>query len=56
MKYQKIVPHLWFDTEAEEAAKWYTTIFPNSEIITKDTFEETPSGDATQIVFKLMGY
>ena len=56
MKYQKIVPHLWFDTEAEEAAKWYTTIFPDSEIITKDTFEETPSGDATQMVFKLMGY
>ena len=56
MKYQKIVPHLWFDTEAEEAAEWYTSIFPDSEITSRDTFENTPSGDATQMVFKLMGY
>lgn len=56
MKYQKIVPHLWFDTEAEEAAEWYTSIFPDSEIIAKDTFADTPSGDATQMVFKLMDY
>jgi predicted 3-demethylubiquinone-9 3-methyltransferase (glyoxalase superfamily) len=29
---QKIVPCLWFDTEAEEAVKFYTSIFPRSEI------------------------
>ena len=29
---QKIVPSLWFDTEAEEAAKFYTSIFRNSKI------------------------
>lgn len=29
---QKIVPFLWFDHQAEEAAKRYTTIFPNSRI------------------------
>ena len=29
---QKIVPNLWFDTEAEEAARYYTSIFPNSKI------------------------
>ena len=28
----KITPFLWFDTEAEEAAKHYTSIFPNSRI------------------------
>ena len=56
MKYQKIVPHLWFDTEAEEAVQWYTSIFPDSEIIAKDTLADTPSGDTTQMVFKLMGY
>ena len=27
-----ITPFLWFDTEAEEAAKHYTSIFPNSRI------------------------
>ena len=33
---QKIAPHLWFDNKAEEAAKFYTTIFKNSKIL--DTF------------------
>jgi predicted 3-demethylubiquinone-9 3-methyltransferase (glyoxalase superfamily) len=29
---QKIAPFLWFDTQAEEAAKFYTSIFANSAI------------------------
>lgn len=29
---QKITTFLWFDTQAEEAAKYYTSIFPNSQI------------------------
>jgi predicted 3-demethylubiquinone-9 3-methyltransferase (glyoxalase superfamily) len=29
---QKITPCLWFDTEGEEAARLYTSIFPNSKI------------------------
>ncbi len=29
---QKIVPNLWFDTEAEDAARFYTSIFKNSQI------------------------
>jgi predicted 3-demethylubiquinone-9 3-methyltransferase (glyoxalase superfamily) len=28
----RITPMLWFDTQAEEAAKFYTSIFPNSKI------------------------
>lgn len=56
MKYQKIVPHLWFDKEAEAAAKWYTSIFPGSKIIGTDTLEDTPSGDVKQVVFDLMDY
>ncbi len=31
-KIQKIIPNLWFDNEAEEAAKYYTSIFKNSGI------------------------
>jgi predicted 3-demethylubiquinone-9 3-methyltransferase (glyoxalase superfamily) len=31
----KIVPSLWFDTEAEEAAEFYTSIFENSRILNK---------------------
>jgi predicted 3-demethylubiquinone-9 3-methyltransferase (glyoxalase superfamily) len=30
---QKIVTHLWFDDQAEEAAKLYTSIFKNSRIV-----------------------
>ena len=29
---QKIVPNLWFDTQAEEAAQFYTAVFPDSRI------------------------
>ncbi|MDQ3852899.1 MAG: VOC family protein, partial [Thermoproteota archaeon] len=29
---EKITPHLWFDNNAEEAAKFYTSIFENSRI------------------------
>ncbi len=29
---QKIVPNLWFDTQAEEAAYFYTSIFKNSSV------------------------
>src|SRR5262249_37773272 len=30
---QKITPFLWFDTQAEEAAKFYTSLFKNSRIV-----------------------
>lgn len=32
MMNQKIIPHLWFEQEALEAAKFYTAIFPESQI------------------------
>ena len=30
---KKITPFLWFDGRAEEAANFYTAIFPNSKIV-----------------------
>src|SRR3954463_1668789 len=30
---QKITPNLWFDTEAEDAAKFYCSVFKNSRIV-----------------------
>jgi predicted 3-demethylubiquinone-9 3-methyltransferase (glyoxalase superfamily) len=30
---QKITPWLWFDTEAEDAAALYTSVFPNSRVV-----------------------
>jgi len=53
---QKIVPHLWFDREAKEAAEFYTTIFPDSRITSIITLSDTPSGDADLVSFQLWGY
>lgn len=39
---QKIIPNLWFDTEAEEAAAFYTSLFENSKVGT--TLRYGPSG------------
>lgn len=52
---QKIVPHLWFDKEAIEAAEFYCAIFPNSSISSKSVIKDTPSGDAETVSFNLSG-
>ena len=33
LKSSKIKPFLWFDTQAEDAAKFYTSVFSNAEIV-----------------------
>jgi predicted 3-demethylubiquinone-9 3-methyltransferase (glyoxalase superfamily) len=53
---QKIVPHLWFDTEAKEAARFYCTVFPDSRITNINTLHNTPSGDCDVVSFTLWGY
>ncbi|QQR83065.1 VOC family protein [Candidatus Peregrinibacteria bacterium] len=53
---QKIVPHLWFDKEAVEAAEWYTSIFDDSKILFKNQIKNTPSGDCDIVGFQLRGY
>ena len=53
---QKIVPHLWFDKEASEAARFYTSLFPNSEIQRSVTLQDTPSGDAETVSFTIAGH
>src|SRR5256712_6936560 len=52
---QKIVPHLWFDKEAREAAEFYTSIFPDSKVTNITTLHDTPSGDADIVSFELAG-
>ena len=56
MPYQKIVPHLWFDDEAVEAARLYAELFPDSKVHYTNIFEQTPSGGAEQVDFEIMGY
>lgn len=51
----KIVPHLWFDTQAREAAGLYTGLFPASRLVTSSVLEDTPSGNAESISFELAG-
>ena len=59
---QKITPFLWFDHDAEEAAKFYTYIFKNSKIIDtvhygKSAAEASgrPKGTVMSVTFELEG-
>lgn len=50
-----IVPHLWFDKEAKEAAELYTSLFDNSKIESVSQIQGTPSGDCDIVSFTLRG-
>jgi predicted 3-demethylubiquinone-9 3-methyltransferase (glyoxalase superfamily) len=59
---QKITPCLWFDSNAEEAAKFYTSIFKNSKIGKISRYGEAgyeihrkPAGSVLTIEFELDG-
>ena len=52
---QKIVPHLWYDKEAREAAEFYASTFPGSKVTNITTLHDTPSGSADIVSFELAG-
>jgi len=55
---QKIKPFLWFDKEAEEAAKYYVSIFKNSKILEVARYPEggpAPAGSVMIANFELEG-
>ncbi len=59
---QKITPFLWFDGRAEEAAKFYVSIFKNSRIVTTFRYDEAssraagrPKGSVLTVAFELEG-
>jgi predicted 3-demethylubiquinone-9 3-methyltransferase (glyoxalase superfamily) len=52
---QNIVPHLWYDNEANEAAEFYASIFPYSKITNVTTLHDTPSGNSDIVSFELWG-
>ncbi len=52
---QKITPNLWFDKEAKEAAKFYTSVFKDSKINSTTTLHNTPSGTTDIVTIELMG-
>lgn len=59
---QRIAPCLWFDDQAEQAAEYYTSIFPNSRILAISRFGEAgqeihgrPPGSVMTVEFELDG-
>ncbi|MHB1225803.1 MAG: VOC family protein [Gemmatimonadaceae bacterium] len=59
---QKITPCLWFADEAEEAARYYTEIFPNSRITRVTRYSDAgtdihhrPAGSVMEVAFELDG-
>ena len=55
---QTIVPNLWFDTEAEEAAEFYTSVFKNSKILNVTHYPESgprETGMVMTVEFELDG-
>ena len=60
---QRITPCLWFDDQAEEAAKFYISIFPNSKITDTSRYGEAgkeihgrPAGSIMTVAFELEGH
>ena len=55
---QKIIPCLWFNNQAEEAARFYTTIFKNSKLDQISYFGDAgpgPKGTVLTVTFELNG-
>jgi predicted 3-demethylubiquinone-9 3-methyltransferase (glyoxalase superfamily) len=59
---QKITPYLWFEDNAEEAAKFFTSIFENSRVINITHYGESaaevsgrPKGSVMTVTFELEG-
>lgn len=49
----KIVPHLWFDTDAIHGIQFYTSLFRDSAITYQDILRDTPSGDCDIVMFHI---
>jgi predicted 3-demethylubiquinone-9 3-methyltransferase (glyoxalase superfamily) len=52
---RKIVPHLWFDKQAREAADFYASVFPDSRVVSSVVIPSTPSGDCDLVTFDVWG-
>jgi predicted 3-demethylubiquinone-9 3-methyltransferase (glyoxalase superfamily) len=48
--HQRITPNLWFDTEAEEAADFYTSIFKNSRVVSVSYYPEGAPREAGMVM------
>ena len=53
---QRIVPFLWFESQAAKAADFYAGIFPQSSITSTTIIPETPSGSVEIVSLRLYGH
>ncbi|HWI75267.1 MAG TPA: VOC family protein [Baekduia sp.] len=54
----KITPNLWFDTQAQEAAEYYVSVFPNSRVVSILNYNEAvpdKAGTPVTVTFDLDG-
>src|SRR5437660_11066359 len=54
----RITPNLWFDTESQEAAEFYVSVFPNSKVAAVTHYTEAgprPAGEVLTVEFVLDG-
>jgi len=57
MTRQMIIPHLWYDTQAKEAADFYVSTFGRNSMLKEvNTIDDTPSGSAEMVSFDIWGY
>jgi predicted 3-demethylubiquinone-9 3-methyltransferase (glyoxalase superfamily) len=55
---QKVTTFLWFDDQAEEAARFYTSLFPNSRIVATSHYPDAApdtAGSVMMVTFELRG-
>jgi predicted 3-demethylubiquinone-9 3-methyltransferase (glyoxalase superfamily) len=52
---QKIRPFLWFDGRAVEAAKFYLSIFKNSELVSPENLADADDPALTSVTFRIEG-
>jgi predicted 3-demethylubiquinone-9 3-methyltransferase (glyoxalase superfamily) len=52
---QKIIPHLWYDKEAKEAAELYVSVFKGAKITGLTEIHDTPSGTVPIVSFQVRG-
>src|SRR5688572_31123845 len=53
---QKVIPHLWYDKEAKDAAAFYVDAFgKDSRVTIVNTIHDTPSGSVDVVSFRLWG-
>jgi predicted 3-demethylubiquinone-9 3-methyltransferase (glyoxalase superfamily) len=48
----KVVPHLWFQNQAEEAMAFYTSVFKDSKVLSRDVM---PDAELSVVRFELAG-